>query len=350
MADFTSSLYLGLGHAASELQPWSRLTSGVPAALGVPARARRLAERLASVQGLEGATLAPSTLHVFWDLFAMPTARSWTLFVDGGAYAVARWGAERAAGRGTPVRRFTHYDPVSLRRSLSEAPDARRPVVVADGACAGCGRIAPLSDLVAGVDGRGGLVVLDDTQALGLLGRTPSAHAPYGTGGGGSARLHATGARRVVVVASMAKGFGVPMAALSGPRDLVSAFEAEAESRVHCSPVSFADVAAAEHALDVNEWSGDARRARLAHLVMRFRAGIGAHRLETVGLFPVQGVAAEDDDPVELQQHLMARGHRTVLHRPACRDAVRTSVVIRAAHTPEQIDDVIDAITTARLA
>jgi 8-amino-7-oxononanoate synthase len=37
VADFTSSLYLGMRHSSADLPTWSALTSGRPAALGPPA-------------------------------------------------------------------------------------------------------------------------------------------------------------------------------------------------------------------------------------------------------------------------------------------------------------------------
>jgi 8-amino-7-oxononanoate synthase len=346
MPDFTSSLYLGLRHALAELKPWASLTSGAPAGLLVPRAARSVARRIAALQGCEGAILAPSTLHLFWDLFGTQRARSWELFVDAGAYAVGRWGAERAAGMGVPVRRFGHHDPESLVRSMSERKTGRqRPVVVADGLCPSCGSLAPAKAFLHAVERRGGLVVLDDTQAFGILGHSPTLRQPYGVGGGGSVRFHATEGRPVLTVSSMAKAFGVPMAVFSGPRDLVGSFEAESETRMHCSPVSFADLAAAEHALGVNERFGAPIRERLVGLVRRFRHGIGESAIETSGLFPVQTLARSPGlDPRVLHQDLAARGIPTVLHGPGCGDGVRVSVLITARHTAGQIDEVVDAI------
>src|SRR5262249_27222402 len=45
----------------------------------------------------------------------------------------------------------------------------------------------PLPDLLAAVRPRRGIVLVDDTQALGLAGVRPRPGAPYGAGGGGTA-------------------------------------------------------------------------------------------------------------------------------------------------------------------
>jgi 8-amino-7-oxononanoate synthase len=73
--NFTSALYLGLRHPSWSLRPWAQLTTGAPAALAPPPGARMVADMLAALQGCERAALAPSTLHLFWDLFGMVGSR-----------------------------------------------------------------------------------------------------------------------------------------------------------------------------------------------------------------------------------------------------------------------------------
>ena len=74
MLDFTSALYLGLRHPSRSLRAWPALTAGQPAALESPARRFGVARQLAALQGCERATLLPSTLHLFWDLFGLSHA------------------------------------------------------------------------------------------------------------------------------------------------------------------------------------------------------------------------------------------------------------------------------------
>jgi 8-amino-7-oxononanoate synthase len=87
----------------------------------------------------------------------------------------------------------------------------------------------------------------------------------------------------VLVISSLAKGFGVPVSALSGSGDVVRWFEERSETRVHCSPPSVAVIHATEHALVVNQERGDALRQLLAQLVGLIRkklaeVGLGARR------------------------------------------------------------------------
>src|SRR5205823_5044354 len=110
----------------------------------------------------ERATLAPSTLHLFWDLFLVLAGNDTSIHVDREAYPIARWGIERAAARGVAVTSFAHRDPDALLRRVRMDP-RRRPIVVTDGFCPGCGP-APLRRYHEVITRYGGLLVIDDTQ------------------------------------------------------------------------------------------------------------------------------------------------------------------------------------------
>ena len=350
LCDLTGACYLALQHARDELRPWDQLTSGAPAAMTSCSDAEALAESLASVQGRERAVLGPSTLHLYADLFGLLSAKGIAVYVDAGAYPISRWGVERAAGRGVPVRQFAHHDPAALRDQIeADAGYRLRPIVVADGFCTICGEPAPIGAYIEAVHAFGGQLILDDTQALGILGHAPTADAPYGRGGGGSLRWHGLEGSEVLVISSMAKGFGVPLAVLAGSEAMVRWFEAESETRVHCSPPCRAVTHAAEHALAVNESDGDAIRLRLAERVQQFRSGIHAAGFSASGgLFPVQTLAPLADlDGPRLHDHLEQRGIRTLLlDRHAGRSA-RVMLLFTARHSPQDIQHVVAGLTQA---
>jgi 8-amino-7-oxononanoate synthase len=347
--DFASSLYLGFWHGSWSLRPWAQLTTGVPAALASPPGADAVAGRLARLQGCQRATLGPSTLHLFWDLFGMLAGEGIAVYVDDGAYPIGRWGTLQAAARGVPVRRFPHRDAAALQALVGASPGLR-PVVLADGVCTCCGIPPRIPAYLDAIRPRGGLLVLDDTQGLGLFGTSPGPEAPYGRGGGGSLRRGGVGGAGVVLVCSLAKGFGVPLAALSGGKALVARFEATSQTRVHCSPPSLAAIHAAGRALSLNDRVGDLLRRQLAHRVRFFRERLhGAGLQATGGLFPVQrllplpAAAARD-----LHARLLAAGVRAVLQR--CDDVSfgRIVFVVTARHRADAIESAVD--TLARLA
>ncbi len=282
MVDFTSALYLGLRHPSHSLGDWEALTLGRPSALREPPDADTVAAGLARLQGCEAGVLVPSTLHLFWDLFALLGRGDVVILRDAGAYPIARWGTERARALGARVQPFPHHDAASLDRAIADATrEGLKPIVVADGYCPRCASAAPVGIYAELARRSGGYLVIDDTQALGILGQRPDAANPYGFGGGGSLRWHHTFGPHIITCSSLAKGFGVPVAVLAGDRALVDRFKRDSETRVHCSPPSVAVIRAAHGALRANRRQGDILRSRLLHLVLRLRS-----RLADAGIRP----------------------------------------------------------------
>lgn len=347
--DFTSSLYLGLRHGSDTLIPWRQITTGRPAALQPNSIAEQVSAELAALQGCEAALLAPSTLHLFWDLFELLARgeRRLAILVDAALYPIARWGIERVAAQGVAVTEFRSHDSSDLERSLAQRlPPGARPVVVSDGLRPGHWRPAPLADYLRLVRAHDGYLIIDDTQALGVLGAEPMDRWSFGTGGGGSLRWHGIDGADVIVVSSLAKGFGVPLAALSAGAEILSRFKRDSDTRVHCSPASNPALHAAAHALVVNRQQGERRRQRLSRLVQRFRQGLTDYGLAaTGGPFPVQTLASIGGaSAVALQRRLWARGVRTVLHRGSTDLAPRVSWLLTARHRWREIKQAVDIL------
>lgn len=345
MPDFTSALYLGMTHSSRSLAGWRQLSLGRPALLEEPPGADPLAVGLSQLQGTEHAVVMPSTLHLFLDLFEYLAVAGTAIYMDSASYPIARWGAERAALRGVPLASFGRHNPRDLLRLLTRgARQGLRPLVVSDGICPATGQLAPLREYVEMIRHFGGLLLLDDTQALGVLGRDPDKRAPYGFGGGGSLRyLGLTGPEslpHIVIGASLAKAFGVPMAVLSGSRGFIQRFKNQSLSRLHCSPPSVAVIQSAQSALVLNHRYGDSLRARLAANVQRLQAGLGDIGLAADGgFFPVQtlqpitGVTAP-----ALHQALLQRDVKTLLLKPRAGSETRLGMVITASHAVKDID------------
>jgi 8-amino-7-oxononanoate synthase len=336
MLDFTSALYLGMRHPAAQLTPWSSLTLGQPAALREPPGAQALAADLAALQGCEAACVLPSTLHLFWDLFGMLAAERLVILVDGGSYAIARWGAERAQALGLPLRLFPSGEMAALRRlAAAWGRQGRRPLILADGYVPGSEQVLPLAAYAALARQGGGYLLLDDTQVLGVAG----AH------GGGSARLHGLrgaydkAGGHLIVGASLAKGFGVPLAVLAGSGGLLRRFAAHSQTRVHASPPSAAVLAAAQRAMALNARHGDALRATLAERVAQWRNGMAAAGIACRGgSFPVQRLPGR----AHLQQALRVAGVLALAQAGDGPGAL--TFLLRADHTPRQLEQAMDLL------
>ncbi len=348
MPDFACSLYLGLRHPKGSLAPWQSLTTGAPAALKEPERSTSAAQAFAKLMGCGRGVLSPSTLHLFWDLFGMLSRRSRAIYIDSEAYPITKWGAERAAGKGVAVHRFPHHDSAGLQKLLSSNHiKGACPLIVSDGLCPECARVAPIKEYWALAKSYGGLLILDDTQALGILGRNPGPGAPFGMGGGGVLPWNEISlASEVLVVSSLAKGFGVPAAILAGSDSNLQKFMDESETRVHCSPPSMAAVSAAEHAIMVNASYGEELRKRLMRNVNRFRRGLAATGLSASGgLFPVQTLRLSPRvKAFALYHDLLGAGVKTVLLKARNGSSPRLCFIMTSLHSEADIDRAVDIL------
>lgn len=334
-ADFTSALYLGLRHPAAALPGWDALTLGKPAALQEPPGAVALSRELAALQGCEAAVLLPSTLHLYWDLFGMLAREPVVLLIDAGAYPIARWGVERAAALGTPVQAFRRGAAAQARRLACRWLAAgRRPVILADGYWPGAAHPPPLAQYAAIAAAGRGWLVLDDTQVLGLA----------GAAGGGSVPWHRLAGAPVLVGASLAKGFGAPLAVLAGSAAMVERFQAHSQTRLHTSPPSAAAIAAGRRALRLNRACGGALRQVLGRRVRQLRDGLAAAGLACGGGgFPVQSVRLPlAADPAALHAALRGSGVETVLQPDGRRMAL--TFLLRADHTGADIGRAVAAL------
>lgn len=378
MIDFTSARYLGLDQS-SACGTWSQLSTGVPAALFDPPGARAVANQLARLQGCQRGTLGTSTLHLFWDLFGQlsstplrirsllspvepmgnfgfesdrsVTRQNVAIYVDEHAYPIARWGVERAASYGTHVGYFKHHSAEALKHKVEQDIHARRPIIVTDGLCPSCGCVAPLNDYLEIVQQHDGLLIIDDTQAFGVLGKlSPSAKGerstPYGRGGGGSLPYRAIQSPRIIGVNSLAKAWGVPVAVLSGSDRVVRDFEFRSQTRVHCSPPSAAVIQGAKHALRVNRVRGDQLRQILSERVVYLHSQLSQVGLRSNGeFFPVQTLRLPKwIDPWHLYRGIRRHGLRTILQKSCRFGRPQITLILTTKHSFDEIDWAIDIL------
>lgn len=339
-----------MDHSSDQVRPWTNLTNGRPASLEEAPGTEELSRRLADLIGCERAVIASSTLHLFWDLFGCLADRETTILMDSNTYSVARWGVERAAGLGVSVRIFQHHDPFDLQSQVHHVMnDGQRPVVVADGFCDVCGCPAPITEYLDAIQEFGGQLILDDTQAFGILGSSPSVLQPYGLGGGGSLRSNSIVNSNVIVVNSLAKGFGVPIACMAGSARLIDWFLTRSETRSACSQPCSPVIHAAEHALWVNGTDGDQLRSLLAANVRHFQNRLREKGIAVYGgNFPVQTIPPTSwISAKQLHAKLNEFGMQTVIVDRHDTEDLGVGCLITANHVPTDLDLVADAIANA---
>lgn len=308
----------------------------------------RLANEIARMQGLEKGVLAPSSLHLFWDITSK-LGKEAVVLADDRIYQIARWGLERAACQGARVVYFKHQDPNALQLQLQkQKPSPRQTILVlTDGWCPHCGKAAPLPAYLTLLREHKGLLLIDDTQALGVLGKNPTRSMPYGEGGGGLLQWFGLQGEDIITVCSLAKGLGVPVSVMSGSERQVKAFLRKSETRVHCSPVSAAHVHAALHALQENRKNGSMLRQKLLQNVRLFKKAVLQHGFSTRGsFFPVQTLMpAPAIRPQVLYRQLGELGIKSLLLEPHLSKEPEVSFCLSASHSTEQIRRVAESLS-----
>ncbi len=351
MLDFSSALYLGWHHPSDSLGAWPALSLGKPAALEAVPGSRAVARSIAKLTGCESASVCSSTLHLFWDLFAQLARQPSMILLDQATYPVLGWGVARAHQLGSQVQRFAAHDAGSAARLASQAlARGLRPIIVTEGYAPSLSRCAPLREYAAIVRAGDGLLIVDDTQAIGLFGRFAQNSQPWGQGGGGSLQAQQVFGPEIMVGSSLAKAFGAPLAVLCASRAQIAAFESASQTRLHASPPNVAAIRAAQLALHYNAQQGEARRARLWALLQHWWRGLARLGLRSNGgLFPLQTLAAQEQvDWPSLHMYLLCRGIRAVLqqHRTATQMRWQLSFILNAGHSLSQLDRVLSCLAT----
>jgi 8-amino-7-oxononanoate synthase len=336
--DLTTALFLDLRHSSSELPQWESLTTGVPAALREIALAPRVAAHVAQSHGSEAGLVARSTLHALIDIFTEVPRDGDVIAVDEAAYPTIRYAAASARRPRVSVLTYRHHRPDTV-------PDTgRRLLIVTEGWCPGCGRPAPIGELGEIAAESGGMLVVDDSLACGVLGARKDGEI-FGDGTG-TIRWLSLRHDRMLWLASFAKAYGTPIAVVTGSHDSIDRMRATG-NRLHSSPPSTPDVLAAWRALALAP-ELHRRRHRLQAVVVALRAAVTALDLPVSGLpFPVVALPMRPAMAVGWWRRLRADGIDALVQLPACRSGALLSFVVRSQHSPQDISRI--ALTLRRI-
>ncbi|WML91882.1 aminotransferase class I/II-fold pyridoxal phosphate-dependent enzyme [Thiothrix lacustris] len=321
------------------------VATGMPAVLFESSQERLLAKQMAAMQGQAAAVLGMSTLHLFWDWFELVRQTPVQVFMAQDTYPFIQLLAKRAF---TPQRLQTFRDMAELAKQLAQVSPASLVMVVADSWSLRRNQPFAVKSCLKLLSGRRGLLVLDDTQTCGLLGHNPSRQLPFGGGGGGILPWVGVATEQVVLITSLAKALGTPVAVLSGNAAVVDCFRQQSHTRTYCSPPSPWLVEHALHALQQNAQTGGRRRRSLVGHIHYFQAqlqGVGIHW--EGGIFPVQKLVFPYDwQCVAIYRYLRQRQVETVVTRSDS-GACALTVVLRAGHRREDIRHLVILLTQA---
>ncbi len=241
---------------------------------------------------------------------------------------------------GARFSRFSHGDVDSLRSKLAAARG--RTLVVVDGVFSMDGDLAPLPALAAATCEAGAWLMVDDAHGLGCLGRT----------GAGSVEHFALGQDEVpVLMGTLGKALGGFGAFVAGSEALIEGLIQLARPYIYTTALPPAVAAAMRVSLRLVQrepW----RRAHLQTLIERFRTGVGGlgYRLmdSSTAIQPL--VTGSDHSALALAQALQEEGFLIGAIRPPTvpEGSARLRITLTAAHTPEQVDALLSALSRVR--
>lgn len=337
--------YLGLvGHPALEaaaveaLRTYGTGTGGVRLLTGTADLHRAFEARLAAFYGVEAALTFTSGYLANLGAIAALFGPDDLAVLDARAHRSITDGCRLAR---VPVRFFRHNDADHLDRVLSEAPAARRTLVVAEGVYSMDGDLGPLAALVEVKDRHGAFLMVDEAHALGAVG-------PGGRGSGAAAGV--AGARVDLWTGSLSKALASNGGFVAGRRDAVYYLQHGAAPFFFSAALAPPAVAAAGAALDVMDrepW----RHARLAANAVRLRAGLRARGYDTGAsaspIVPV--VAGPDEAAYRLARRLHDLGvlATAVVHPAVAKGSARLRLCATAAQTDADLDAILDAFGEA---
>jgi 8-amino-7-oxononanoate synthase len=356
MVDFASCNYLGF-----DLDPeimdaidgqvrrwgthpsWSRM-------LGSPRLYPAIEEQLTDLLGAPDALVLPTISQIHLSVIPALAGRG-HIVLDAQAHRTIYDGCVHARGLGATLHRMRPGDLGHLAELLREAPPDAPLLVCTDGVNSMTGNAPDLPAMAELCRRHDALLYVDDAHGFGIIGeRTPREPAPYGSRGNAIVRHQGLDYDNIVLVAGFSKAYSAMLAFVACSTEVKRHLKVTAPPYLYSGPVPVASLAAVLAGLAVNRTRGDALRGDLYRLTRRVldhldRLGVQTPNESGVPLIEIPVRDAEELPAVA--RKLLDRGvYSTLAPYPGVpRDQVGFRLQLTAAHTDEQIDDLLDVLT-----
>jgi 8-amino-7-oxononanoate synthase len=249
---------------------------------------------------------------------------------------------------GANFRRYPHKDIRRLEAMLDTAAPTGLRMIVTDGVFSMDGDVAPLAQILQAAERYNALVMLDDAHGFGCLGKH----------GGGIVEAaqemgaHIDETRLPILVGTLGKAFGTAGAFVAGSDALIETLIQFSRPYIYTTalPAALAVATRASlHLVRTEHW----RREHLQALVQQFRRGAQQLGLELLNSptqiqalilgSPEQALAAS---LVLEQQGILVTAIRPPTVPPG---TARLRLTFSAAHTPQQVDQLLVALSALKL-
>lgn len=318
--------------------------SGASRAFASVSANKEAEDRLAEWLGCEACLIYPSVTLA--NLGAIPglVGKQDLIAVDEFAHNSIQDGARLARGCGVRVVTFSHNDPQSLARHLTENR-FRFALVCIDGVYSMSGQTAPLRELAAVCKNHNAVLYVDDAHGTGVMG-------PRGIG---IIREELGSYDNVLVVGSLSKAFSCMGGFVGCTAAMKVQLKIRSNTYLFGGPVAPGYLEAILAVLEIlNSPEYEAIIARLHANMKRFGNGATQRGFEIVGgRSPIISISVGDEEKtLAMGRFLFDRGcyvQSVIFPAVPYRSGV-LRVQINANHEPGQIDRLLTALSDANVA
>ena len=344
MLNFASNDYLGLADNAEIVQAmadgalhWGAGSGASHLVSGHLAPHERLENTIAAFLGFPRA-LSFSTGYLA-NLAIVPTlaGRGAAIFADKLNHASLIDAVQLAKAQGADSQRYAHNDMAALERLLA-ASSATTKLIVTDAVFSMDGDLAPLPQLLDLAQRYDAWLVIDDAHGFGVLGAQ---------GRGSLAHFNLPADPRILLMGTLGKAAGVGGAFVAGSEIAIEYLLQRARSYIFTTAAPPAMACALVKSLEIIA-DGDHLRRNLMTRIAQLRDGLATLPWQLLpSLTAIQPVVIGDNEAaVKCATALWERGLWVPAIRPPTvpKGTARLRISVSAAHTTDDIDQLIDAL------
>ncbi|PRY31589.1 aminotransferase class I/II-fold pyridoxal phosphate-dependent enzyme [Pseudosporangium ferrugineum] len=322
---------------------WSRM-------LGSPRLYPMIEERLTALLGAPDTLVLPTISQIHLSVIPALAGKGHIL-MDARAHRTIYDGCVHARGLGATLRRFRTEDADHLAELLREVPPGTPALVCMDGVNSMTGNTPDLRRFAAVCRESGATLYIDDAHGFGVIGEPgPAGTIPYGLRGNAIVRHYGLDYDNIVLVGGFSKAYSSMLAFIACPTPVKEYLKVAAAPYLYSGPVPTAALATVLAGLDVNERRGEVLRAELHRKTGRILdhlAELGVRTPNVSGYPLVQVPLNNAEELPAVADRLLDRGiYVTLAPYPGVpKDEVGFRIQVTAAHTDEQVDELLATLS-----
>ena len=341
LISFCSNDYLGLASdpalieaACAGARQWGVGSGASHLVSGHQAPHDLLEQRLASFTGFEKTLLLSTGFMANLGIVPALVGRGDAVFADKLNHASLIDAVQLSRA---DSQRYPHGDLAALERQLAKST-AKRKLILTDAVFSMDGDLAPLPELLELAERFDAWLVIDDAHGFGVLGPN---------GRGSLAHFAMPNAERIVYMGTLGKAAGGSGAFVAGSETVVEWLLQRARTYIFTTGSSPAMACALLASLDLIE-HGDDSRTHLRELGAQLRDGLAGTRWQLMSsptaIQPV--IIGDNHEALRVANALFERGLWVPAIRPPTvpKGTARLRVSLTAAHTREQVAQLVDAL------